>query len=65
MYDKLPSERQPVEVRLENQNWQPATYVDGKFIDAYGMPLNPQKILGWRGADRSVFLRHESLRKVH
>lgn len=65
MYDKLPNERQPVEVRLENQTWQPATYVDGEFFDIHGMPLNPYKIIGWRGADRAVFLRHASVRKPH
>jgi hypothetical protein len=47
MLDKLPNERQLVEVRLDNQ-WQAATYVDGEFIDMYGMPINPAKISTWR-----------------
>jgi hypothetical protein len=47
MLDKLPNERQIVEVRYGN-DWQPATYVDGEFIDRYGMPLDPRKISTWR-----------------
>jgi hypothetical protein len=47
MLDKLPNERQLVEVRLGN-DWQAATYVDGEFIDMYGMPINPHKISTWR-----------------
>jgi len=47
MFDKLPNDRQPIEVRLGNE-WQPATYQDGQFIDAYGLPLDPRKISSWR-----------------
>jgi hypothetical protein len=52
MYDKLPSDRQHVEVRLDNREWQPATYVDGEFVDAYGMPLDRRKISSWRDPNR-------------
>jgi len=52
MYDKLPSDRQHVEVRVGNRDWQPATYVDGEFVDAYGMPLDRHKISGWRDPSR-------------
>lgn len=47
MFDKLPNDRQPIEVRLGNE-WQPATYQDGQFIDAYGLPLDARKISSWR-----------------
>lgn len=48
MFDKLPSDRQNVEVRFDNRDWQPAMYVDGEFVDAYGMPLDSRKISSWR-----------------
>ena len=48
MYGKLPSDRQNVEVRLDNRDWQPATFVDGEFVDPYGMPLDRSKISSWR-----------------
>ena len=47
MFDKLPNDREPIEVRMGNE-WQPATYQDGQFVDAYGLPLNPKKISSWR-----------------
>jgi hypothetical protein len=53
MFDKLPSERQPIEVRLGN-DWQPATYQDGQFIDAYGLPLDARKISGWRAPNGMI-----------
>ena len=48
MFDKLPSDRQNVEVRFDNRDWQPAMYVDGEFVDAYGMPLDSGRISSWR-----------------
>jgi hypothetical protein len=48
MFDKLPTDRQNVEVRVDNRDWEPATYVDGEFVDAYGMPLDSRKISSWR-----------------
>jgi probable HAF family extracellular repeat protein len=53
MYDKLPSDRQNVEVRFDNRDWQPATYVDGEFVDEYGMPLDSRKISSWRAPNGS------------
>jgi len=47
MFDKLPNDRQPIEVRLGDE-WQAATYQDGQFIDAYGLPLDAGKISSWR-----------------
>ena len=51
MNNKLPMERQVVEVRVGNGDWQPATYRDGEFIDLYGMPLDRKRIAGWRPAN--------------
>lgn len=51
MNDKLPMERQVVEVRLGNGDWQPATYTNGEFVDLYGMPLDRKRIAGWRPAN--------------
>jgi hypothetical protein len=47
MFDKLPNDRQPIEVRVGDE-WQPATYQDGQFIDAYGLPLDAVKVSSWR-----------------
>jgi hypothetical protein len=41
-------DRQVVEVRVANSDWQPATYTNGEFVDAYGMPLDRRRISGWR-----------------
>jgi hypothetical protein len=65
MYDKLPNERQIVEVHLENRDWQQATYMDGEFFDVHGMPLDPYKIDSWRGANGKVIRRHASVGKSH
>jgi hypothetical protein len=48
--DKLPLDRQVVEVRAGNGEWQPATYRNGEFVDMYGMPLSRHRITGWRPA---------------
>jgi hypothetical protein len=51
MNDKLPADRQIIEVRLVSRDeWQPATYRDGEFVDAYGMTLDRRRISGWRPA---------------
>ena len=49
--DKLPMDRQVVEVRVGNGDWQPATFLDGDFIDLYGMPLDRKRVTGWRPAN--------------
>ena len=54
MNEKLPTDRQIVEVRLGNGEWQPATYRDGEFVDAYGMPLERRKISSWRPTNAAV-----------
>ena len=46
--DRQPADRQVVEVRLANSDWQPATYSGGEFVDVYGMPLDRARITGWR-----------------
>lgn len=48
--DQLPSDRQAVQVKFDNSDWQPATYRYGQFVDVYGIPLDPQKISSWRPA---------------
>jgi hypothetical protein len=48
--DELPSDRQAVQVKFDNSDWQPATFRRGQFIDLYGLPLDPQKISSWRPA---------------
>ena len=53
MYDKLPNDRQVVEVCVENREWQLATYENGEFVDAYGLPLDLSRISGWRAVDGS------------
>ncbi|HVV98421.1 MAG TPA: hypothetical protein VHC92_14860 [Rhodanobacteraceae bacterium] len=50
MKGELPMERQPVQVQLDNGEWQAATYQDGQFVDLYGLPLDHRKIRGWRPA---------------
>lgn len=55
MKDKLPVDRQIIEVRLGNKDeWQPATYRDGEFVDAYGMTLDRRRIAGWRPASSNA-----------
>jgi hypothetical protein len=48
--EKLPMNQQIVEIRLGQGEWQPATFRDGEFVDAYGMPLDRRKISSWRPA---------------
>jgi hypothetical protein len=48
--DKLPMDRQVIEVRLGTDQWQPAMFRDGEFVDMYGIPLERRKISSWRPA---------------
>jgi hypothetical protein len=50
MNDKLPMDRQVIEVRLGTDEWQPAMFRDGEFVDMYGIPLERRKISSWRPA---------------
>ena len=50
MKGELPVDRQPVQVQLNNGDWQAVTYQDGQFVDLYGLPLDHQKITSWRPA---------------
>jgi hypothetical protein len=55
MNDKLPTEQQIIEVRLDKKDeWQPATYRDGEFVDMYGMTLERRRISSWRPANASA-----------
>ncbi|MDR3388251.1 MAG: hypothetical protein P4L92_14475 [Rudaea sp.] len=53
MNNELPVERQLVLVTLDNRDWQPATFRYGQFVDAYGLPLDSEKISNWRPVDGS------------
>jgi hypothetical protein len=48
MYDKVPNDHQVVEVCVNNQEWLPATYQNGEFIDMYGLPMDRGLISKWR-----------------
>lgn len=50
MNDKLPTDRQIIEVRLGNDEWQPAMFRDGEFVDMYGLPIERKSISSWRPA---------------
>ena len=50
MKGELPLDRQAVQVKLNDGDWQPATYQDGQFVDLYGLPLDHRKITAWRPA---------------
>lgn len=54
MKGELPMERQSVQVKLNDGDWQPAVYQDGQFVDLYGLPLDHRKIDGWRPAGTSI-----------
>jgi hypothetical protein len=64
MKGELPLERQPVQVRLDNGDWQAAVYQDGQFVDLYGLPLNHRRISGWRPAGGSPDGHASSTRSV-
>ena len=50
MKGELPMERQAVQVKVDDGDWQPAVYQDGQFVDLYGLPLDHKKISSWRAA---------------
>jgi hypothetical protein len=50
MSDKLPMDRQVIEVRMGTDQWQPAMFRDGEFVDMYGIPLERRTISSWRPA---------------
>jgi hypothetical protein len=54
MTDKLPMDRQIIEVRLGTAEWQPAMFRDGEFVDMYGIPLERRKISSWRPANANA-----------
>jgi hypothetical protein len=54
MLNELPNERQTVEVNLDDNSWQPATFRNGQFVDIYGLPLDQGKISGWRLLDAGL-----------
>jgi len=51
MNEKLPMDYQVVEVRVGNDEWQPATYRDGEFVDVFGLPLDRTQVSKWRPAN--------------
>lgn len=54
MNKQLPNEWQPILVKLDNREWQPAIYRHGEFVDIYGLPLDGEKISSWRPAGEST-----------
>jgi hypothetical protein len=48
--DKLPMDRQIIEVRLGTDEWQPAMFRDGEFVDMFGIPIERRRISSWRPA---------------
>jgi len=53
MTRERPQEGEAVQVKLNDGDWQPATYREGQFIDLYGLPLDSRKITRWQHAERS------------
>lgn len=54
MKGELPMERQAVQVKINDGEWQPAIYQDGQFVDLYGLPLDHRKVTSWRPAGGSM-----------
>lgn len=54
MKGELPMERQSVQVKINDGDWQPAIYQDGQFVDLYGLPLDHLKVTSWRPAGGSL-----------
>jgi hypothetical protein len=52
--DKLPMDRQIIEVRLGTAEWQPAMFRDGEFVDSYGIPIERRRISSWRPANANA-----------
>ena len=51
MSDENPLERQMVEVHFDDRAWLSAIYQNGEFVDLFGLPLDRQRISGWRPLD--------------
>lgn len=49
-----PEEGQDVQVRIGSGAWQSATYRRGQFVDAFGLPLDPQRISEWQATEPRV-----------
>ena len=49
-----PEEGQDVQVRIGSGAWQSATYRHGQFVDAFGLPLDPQRISEWQATEPRV-----------
>jgi hypothetical protein len=58
MYDKLPNDRQSVEVCVDNRDWQAATFQNGEFVDVYGMTMDRSHISNWRPSDNAASRPH-------
>jgi len=54
MKGELPMDRQAVQVKISDGDWQAAVYQDGQFVDLYGLPLDHGKISSWRPAGGSA-----------
>ena len=54
MKGELPMDRQAVQVKINDGDWQAAVYQDGQFVDLYGLPLDHKKISSWLPAGGSV-----------
>jgi hypothetical protein len=65
MKGELPMERQAVQVKINDGDWQPATYQDGQFVDSYGLPLDAAKISAWKPVGGAVGARPAAPRSVH
>jgi hypothetical protein len=50
MKGELPMDRQAVQVKIDDGDWQAAVYQDGQFVDLYGLPLDSLKVSSWRPA---------------
>ena len=51
MQTAIPQESQAVQVRVGSGGWQAAIYRGGRFIDRYGLVLDPQWISEWQDAE--------------
>src|SRR5690348_2106409 len=54
MNGNIPEEGQDVQVRIGSGAWQSATYRRGQFVDAFGLPLDPQRISEWQATEPRV-----------
>jgi hypothetical protein len=43
-----PEEGQQLEVRVERGAWQTACFSGGRYVDAYGLPLDASRIVEWQ-----------------